>query len=397
MPRVVATLLFVALFFSIVLGSHAYVAWRLMVQTALPRPWAILGCSLFALGACLAPIGMIFSRKLPMHLARPLLAVIFTWLGTFFFLLVLTAAVDVALIVWGWWQAYATSNTLAPADPSRRLAMVRALRAGQVAVAGAVAWHSHHTAKAGPCVVRVPVALARFPSELDGLTIAQISDLHVAPLLGRDYVAGVVRKVMAQSPDVIVITGDLVDGSVADLRDSIAPLAGLSARHGVYFITGNHEYYSGADAWLEHVQSLGIRPLRNERVSIGAGAQSFDLAGIDDWTAHNFGPGHGADLPRALAGRDAARELVLLAHQPKAIHEAQSLGVGLMLSGHTHGGQMWPFGFLVRLAQPYVSGLHKTGATQIYVNRGTGYWGPPMRLGATPEITLLTLRRGTPD
>jgi predicted MPP superfamily phosphohydrolase len=197
---------------------------------------------------------------------------------------------------------------------------------------------------------------------------------------------------MAQRPDVIVLTGDLVDGSVEALAQHVAPLGQLRARYGVYFITGNHEYYSGVDAWLAHLMTLGIRPLRNERVTLGEGPMALELAGIDDWTASHFGGGHGADLPRALAGRDTNRELILLAHQPKAVHEAAEHGVGLMLSGHTHGGQIFPFGVLVRLAQPFVRGLHSVGETQIYVNRGTGYWGPPMRLGSAPEITLVTLQ-----
>jgi predicted MPP superfamily phosphohydrolase len=160
----------------------------------------------------------------------------------------------------------------------------------------------------------------------------------------------------------------------------------------VYFVTGNHEYYSGAPEWCEELTRLGIRVLRNERVSIGEEDASFDLAGIDDVYAYQFGEGHGADLARAVAGRDTSRELVLLAHQPKAVFEAVSHGVGLQLSGHTHGGQLWPWTYFVRLQQPVVAGLARFSETQVYVSRGTGYWGPPMRLGAPAEITRVTLR-----
>ncbi len=191
--------------------------------------------------------------------------------------------------------------------------------------------------------------------------------------------------------NVIAITGDLVDGSVERLREHVAPLANLRARHGVYFVTGNHEYYSGAEAWCRELRRLGIVVLGNERVSIGTDEVSFNLAGIDDWSAAQFGNGHGADLGKALEGRDETRELVLLAHQPRAIHEADARGVGLQLSGHTHGGQIFPWNIFVRLQQPVVSGLARIGKAFLYVSNGTGYWGPPMRLGAPAEITKVVL------
>jgi predicted MPP superfamily phosphohydrolase len=191
---------------------------------------------------------------------------------------------------------------------------------------------------------------------------------------------------------VVVVTGDLVDGSVDRLRHAVAPLVELKARHGCFFVTGNHEYYSGAVAWCRHLTTLGLRVLRNERVEIGRDGCVFDLAGIDDYSAHGFGHGHGADLARAVEGRDRSRALVLLAHQPRAVAEAQRHGVDLQLSGHTHGGQIWPFHLLVRLQQPVVSGLVKLGQTFLYVSNGTGYWGPPMRLGAPAEVTEIVLR-----
>jgi hypothetical protein len=197
--------------------------------------------------------------------------------------------------------------------------------------------------------------------------------------------------VNALEPDIVAITGDMVDGSVEQLREAIAPLANLKTRHGVFFVTGNHEYYAGALEWCDHLPTLGMRVLRNERVTIGEGAQAFDLAGIDDFNAAGAAPGHGPDLPRALAGRDEGRELVLLAHQPRAIDEARRLGVGLQLSGHTHGGQLWPWRYMVYLQQPLVSGLAKRGDTYCYTSCGTGYWGPPMRLGAPAEITKVVL------
>jgi hypothetical protein len=238
---------------------------------------------------------------------------------------------------------------------------------------------------------KVRLALPRLPDSMRGTTIVQLTDLHVGPTLRREFVERVVAQVNALEPDVVAITGDLVDGSVSRLRELVAPIAGLRARYGVYFVTGNHEYYSDAVAWCDELTRLGIRVLRNERVSIGNGSDAFELAGVDDYHADRFGHGHGADLPRALAGVDTSRAVVLLAHQPLAVHEAAERAVGLVLSGHTHGGQIWPWHVFVRLQQPVVRGLHRFGDTQIYVSSGTGYWGPPMRLGAPSEITEIML------
>jgi predicted MPP superfamily phosphohydrolase len=240
-------------------------------------------------------------------------------------------------------------------------------------------------------VKEVAVQLARLSPRHTGTTIVQLTDLHVGPTIGRAFIEDIVRRTNALKPDVVAITGDLVDGSVERLRDAVAPLGELRATHGVYFVTGNHEYFSGADPWLAELEGLGIRVLRNERVSIGEGTEGFDIAGVHDYGAARLDPTARPDLGRALSGRDPARPVVLLAHQPRAVVEAAKHGVDLQLSGHTHGGQIWPFTYFVKLQQPYVAGLHQHGLTQIYVSPGTGYWGPPMRLGTRAEITRLTL------
>jgi predicted MPP superfamily phosphohydrolase len=228
------------------------------------------------------------------------------------------------------------------------------------------------------------------PAGSHGTTIVQLTDLHVGPTIGRAFIEDIVRRTNALAPDIVAITGDLVDGSVEALGEAVAPLGDLRARHGVFFVTGNHEYFSGVTPWLAALERLGIKVLANERVSIG-GAEGFDLAGIHDQSGARFDPAHGSDPAAALAGRDPAREVVLLAHQPKSVTAAARLGVGLQLSGHTHGGQLWPFGLLVQLQQPFIHGLHRVGETQIYVSPGTGYWGPPMRLGTRAEITRIRL------
>jgi predicted MPP superfamily phosphohydrolase len=265
----------------------------------------------------------------------------------------------------------------------------RGLALACVAAALVAAGYGAASALGDVAVRRVGVTLERLPQALSGYRMVQLSDLHIGPTLGRDWVARIVERVNLLEPDAVVITGDLVDGSVGRLREHVEPLGALRARHGVFFVTGNHEYYSGADDWLRELERLGVRPLRNERVSLGDGEVSFDLAGVDDWQA--FGRGHGPDLARALEGRDEARELVLLAHQPRQVIEAAERGVGLQLSGHTHGGQIIPWNFFVRFQQPFIAGLRRHKRTQIYVSRGTGFWGPPMGVGAPAEITLLEL------
>jgi predicted MPP superfamily phosphohydrolase len=238
------------------------------------------------------------------------------------------------------------------------------------------------SALSGIQIKQLDVKLRGLPQRLAGFRLVQISDVHVGPLLRKDWVARVVEQIRQLAPDLVAITGDLVDGRVHELREHVAPLAKIEARSGVYFVTGNHEYYSGVEEWYAHLPSLGVRPLRNERVEVAPG---LELAGIEDPTGE-------PDLAKALDGRDPEGALVLLAHQPRQFAEAAKRGVPLTLSGHTHGGQIWPFSWLVALAQPYLAGLHRRGESQLYVSRGTGFWGPPMRVFAPAEITLLRLQ-----
>ncbi|WNV75719.1 metallophosphoesterase [Geodermatophilus sp. DSM 44513] len=278
-------------------------------------------------------------------------------------------------------------------DPGRRLLLARGLAAtaGTVALgtAGVGAWF----ANSPPVVRRVPVTLAGLDPALDGLRIVTFSDGHLSALYGGRRFERLVDIVNAQQPDVVAIVGDLVDGELAELREEAAPLADLVSRQGVYFVTGNHEYFVDTETWLRHLPTLGVEVLRNERVPIRRGGAYVDLAGIDDRTALGSGvPGHGADLDAALDGRDDAVPVVLLAHQPVQVAQAAAAGVGLQLSGHTHGGQLWPFDYAVRLDQPAVQGLSRVGDTQLYVTTGAGFWGPPMRVGARPEVAVVELR-----
>jgi predicted MPP superfamily phosphohydrolase len=277
--------------------------------------------------------------------------------------------------------------------PSRRLFLARGLAVTAGAVALGTAGAGAYFANSPPVVRRVPVTLANLDPALDGLRIVTFSDGHLSATYGGRRFERLVELVNRQRPDVVAIVGDLVDGDVSELREEAAPLADLVSEQGVFFVTGNHEYFVDTNAWLRHLPTLGIDVLRNERVTIRRGAAAFDLAGIDDRTAASSGlPGHGADLDAALDGRDDDVPVVLLAHQPVQVEQARAAGVDLQLSGHTHGGQLWPFDYAIRLDQPAVEGLSRHGDTQLYVTSGAGYWGPPMRVGARPEVTVVELR-----
>lgn len=241
-------------------------------------------------------------------------------------------------------------------------------------------------------VREVEVPIDGLPAALHGFTIAQISDLHVGPAIKRHRVQAVVDRVNALQADAVAITGDLVDGRVAHLRDDVAPLAGLRARHGSYFVTGNHEYYSGADEWTDWLPTLGLRVLANEHVVLAHDGARLALAGVTDFGAHHFAPAQRSDPQAAIAGvPDDVMLRVLLAHQPRSAQAAAEAGFHVQLSGHTHGGQIWPFHLLVPLQQPVLAGLHRVRSMWLYVSRGTGHWGPPVRLGAPSEITRLRL------
>ncbi|MGW0331340.1 metallophosphoesterase [Streptomyces sp. NPDC003011] len=273
----------------------------------------------------------------------------------------------------------------APVLPSRRLFVSRVVGGAAAAAALGTVGYGTYGVLNGPTVKRVTVPLAKLPRAGHGYRIAVVSDIHLGPVLGRGFAQKVVDTINATQPDLIAVVGDLVDGSVKDLRPAAAPLARLRARHGAYFVTGNHEYFSGAEQWVEEVRRLGLLPLENARTELA----HFDLAGVNDVAGED--EGQGPDFAKALGDRDPARACVLLAHQPVQIHDAVEHGVDLQLSGHTHGGQLWPGNFIAASANPTLAGLERYGDTQLYVSRGAGAWGPPTRVGAQSDITVIEL------
>ena len=386
---------FLLVILTVVGGIHLYL-WKRLVRDTLTGRWRrIGGFGVLAL-ALLIPVSLIGERFLPQAL-RPLLAWPgYIWIAVMFYLLVTLAALEIPRLALRWWaRSPAVSPVLVPtggpgaatgvADPSRRLLLARSAAAvGGFASLG-LTGYGMTKALGPPDLKRVPVRLAKLPASMDGFRIAVVSDIHLGPLLGRSHTERIVRMINGARADIVAIVGDTVDGSVAELGEAAEPLGDLRARLGSFFVTGNHEYFSGFEPWIEEMRSLGLRVLRNERVDI----EGLDLAGVNDVNGSNYddGPNYGA----ALGGRDARRPVVLLAHQPVQAHEAAKHGVDLQLSGHTHGGQMVPFSLIVGLQQPLLAGLGTIDGTQVYVTRGAGFWGPPVRVGAPPDISIVEL------
>ncbi|MFF8969569.1 metallophosphoesterase [Streptomyces sp. NPDC014995] len=282
-------------------------------------------------------------------------------------------------------SADAGPSPLLVAAPSRRLFVSRVVAGAAAAAAVGTVGYGTYGVLSGPKVKRVTVPLAKLPRAAHGYRIAVVSDVHLGPVLGRGFAQRVVDTINGTRPDLIAVVGDLVDGSVEDLGPAVAPLAQLEARHGSFFVTGNHEYFSGAEQWVAEVRRLGLRPLENARTEL----PWFDLAGVNDVTGES--EGQGPDYTRALGDRDTTRACVLLAHQPVQIHDAVDHGVDLQLSGHTHGGQLWPGNLVAGAVNPTLAGLERYGDTQLYVSRGAGAWGPPTRVGAPSDITVIEL------
>ncbi len=309
-------------------------------------------------------------------------------MGGFSSLFVFTVLRDVLLVT------VAAAQTLwgagGPAHDGLPAMSALAVLAAALGATSIGAWNARRTA----AVVRVDVPIRGLPSALQGFTIAQISDVHVGSTIRHGYVQAIVRRVNELNADMVAVTGDLVDGSVAELSPHVAPLGQLSSRHGTFFVTGNHEYYSGAHEWIAELRRLDMTVLLNEHVVLHHGASHLVVAGVTDPTAHHFDPQHRSDPHRALVGAPPDSPLrLLLAHQPRSATAAADAGFDLQLSGHTHGGQFWPWTLLVRLQQPFTAGLHRLRDLWVYTSRGTGYWGPPKRFGAPSEITHLRLIR----
>jgi predicted MPP superfamily phosphohydrolase len=370
------------MFFSIVLAIltlvYGYSGWRLLAH--LSTPWNWIGWAAL-LGLALSPLLAVRMRE-SARFAR--LGDLYCWAaysGFGFFVLMTTFLLlrDMA----GW--ALVLSGTPLPTSAAN-------IDAATLGLTSLLALWGLYQARRTPVIRATEVPIANLPPELEGLRIVQISDLHVGPTIKRDFVQRIVERVNGLDADLIVFTGDMADGPVERLATHVAPLAQLQARLGMFSITGNHEYYSGVDAWVEKARELGFQVLLNESNLVHYQGRRIAVVGVTDYSAGAMIATHNSDPQGALSQAPAADFVLLLAHQPRSVHQAH--GAHLQLSGHTHGGQFFPWKYIVPLQQTYLAGLHRHEQTWLYVHSGSGYWGPPLRLGAPSEIALLTLRRG---
>jgi predicted MPP superfamily phosphohydrolase len=363
---------------------HAYIAARLLPALTGNAPVFVIVLALIVASAALLPFALTARHTRNRARDERLTFAGLVAAGAFSSLLVLTLLRDVVLL----------AANLLPAAwmPGEALDLLRSASAAAVPLlAAALTSIGLGNARRVPRVKNVDVPIADLPAPLHGFSIVQVSDLHVGPTIRRAQVEAIVDRVNGLNADLIALTGDFVDGSVRELGAHTRPLGKLTARHGAYFVTGNHEYYSGVHAWIAELQGLGMRVLVNEHVNLRHDGARIVVAGVTDFSAGRFVDGHASDPHRALAGAPKDVVRLLLAHQPRSAIEAAQAGADLQLSGHTHGGQFFPWNYVVRFYQPFTAGLHRLGKLWIYVSRGTGYWGPPKRIGAPAEITHLRL------
>lgn len=394
------------LLLSVLIGLlHLYLWKRLIKDTTGPGrvrralTWTLIGLTLLVVATLVLP------RRI-----GPTASTWFAWPGYIWFGLVIYLFLTLAVLelprlaLRGWTrrkplEATATAPVTpadsappaeAPATLSRRVFLARASAVTAGAVSVGTVGVGMANALGPPDLLRVPIRLSTLDPAFNGFRIAVVSDIHLGPLSGRAHTERIVRMINETSPDLVAIVGDLVDGTVDELGPAAEPLRDLVSREGAFFVTGNHEYFvEDPLAWLRELERLGVQPLRNENTQIRRGGAAFDLAGVNDISGRSIDDGPNFD--RALSGTESSRPTVLMAHQPVQVSDAAARGVALQLSGHTHGGQLWPFHYVVGLQQGAVSGLSTVDETQLYVSRGAGYWGPPVRVGAPPDITVLSL------
>ncbi len=390
MQKIMSFIIFISVATLIITSIHYYLWVRLVRDTGLEGMYKnIATYSIKALTISI-PVSVLLSRMLPPSIAYPLLWGSFAWLGIMMWLFFSLLSVDVIKLVVFIFSKFSAANDEI-VDMERRRFMSKFAAAGASALVLGLAGIGVKNYYGHAVVKKIKVLLTGLPETFKGFRIVQISDLHIGEMMTGAKLEKIVEQVNSLNPDLIAITGDLADGSTSQLLHEVTSLRDLKAKNGVYFVTGNHEYYSGVNSWVHEIQKMGIKVLNNENIKIKNGTDFFYIAGVTDHEAKRFGSEHAPDFNRALSGLEKDKKKILLAHQPLTVKEASEYGTDLVLAGHTHGGQIWPFHYLVFLQQPYLKGLYQFKDTTLYVNQGTGCWGPPMRVGSFNEITEVTL------
>ena len=388
--------MFFIIFLTVLGLMHGYVGWHIFKGLDIKANYKILAIALVVIFTLLPVLPIAFRYiGYESSLLDVLSLIGYTGLGFFFLTFLLFITKDIVTKSWSFISSFFPSDIKQQItiDLEKRQFLQKSLSVGILTLVGPTTAYGYYSARKGPSIINQTIFLNDLPDAFENFTIAQISDLHVGPTIKKPYVEKVLNQISIINPDLIAITGDLIDGSIDYLKKDLEPLSEMIANYGTYFVTGNHEYYSGAEKWLDETDRMGFTNLVNEHDLISINNETIALAGVTDFRAHQIIPSHKSNPKNALRGSTDQKVKILLAHQPSSIFKANEAGYDFQISGHTHGGQFWPFTYPTKKANPYLSGLHNHNGTQIYVNSGTGYWGPPLRLGVPSEITLFKLKK----
>ena len=379
-------MIFFIFFSTVLLSVYSYVGWRFIWTFQTPLLYKSLSLIILILFYCLTIITFIFYfNKIENNITRIIAWLAYAGLGTVSLLFFVQVGADLLLLVK---SLLAKNHSF---DPHRRafLGLSAKTIVGGIAGIGSI-WGMYQALKE-PVIKRVEIKIEALPESLKGFRMAQITDLHVGSMITGKFVERVSRKIQKLNADMLFFTGEAADGSVQSYGKHLNSLAEIHPKYGKYFVTGNHEYYSDMNGWLQLIEGLGFKILVNESQNIIVNDATIMITGIPDRSGGHFSSFHKTDMKKAMGGMNSSDLKILLAHQPGDVEHATKYGFDLQLSGHTHGGQYFPFSLLVQMAHPFLKGLHKRDNTWIYINQGTGYWGPPFRIGTEPEITEIVL------
>ena len=390
MPKTLIFSIFFSVVTIIVLLVHYYLWLRLVKDTGLNGLYKDIGTYFLIICSISFPIALIMDKMTSLKYSFPLLWFAYLWLGTIMLLFFLLFSIDIIkFLFYIFSKLTSTGNETVNIEKRAFISKtIASVTLSSVFIAAGIGVKNYYS-KA--IVKRYKVLLKGLPKVFKGFNIVQISDLHLGQMMKGSTLEQIVDQVNSLKPDIVAITGDLADGSAVKLLQEASSLKKLKAAKGVFFVTGNHEYYNGVEEWTSVIEKMGIQILNNQNIKIKKQDDYFYLAGVTDHEGKRFGKEHAADFSKALSGLENNETKILLAHQPIAVKKASKYGTDLVLAGHTHGGQIWPFNYLVYLQQPYLKGFYDYNGTKLYVNQGTGCWGPPLRLGSENEITQIIL------